>query len=187
VGKGGVLAFARTPDYKEPMRKYPPWSRPLADLIGAAIDPVLARQGFGESDIVLYWEEIVGQKLAATSEPLCLRWPPRGKEQRDLLPATLVVRVEGGYALELQHVSDLVIERVNAHLGFACVGKIAIKQGPLEHRATRKTPRDPPPPEAVAAAEAAVAGIDDDALHNALRRLGARVLQARPSTPDAEI
>jgi hypothetical protein len=187
VGKGGALAFAPAPDYKERMRKSLPWSRPLADLVGAAIDPVLARQGFGESDILLYWEEIVGERLAAMSEPLCLRWPPRGKEQRDLLLATLVVRVEGGYALELQHVSDLVIERVNAHLGFACVGKIAIKQGPLEHRAKRKTPRCPPSPEAVAAAEGAVAGIDDDALHNALRKLGARVLQGRSLTPAAEI
>lgn len=155
------------------------WSRPLADLVGRAIDPVLARQGFGESDVVLYWEDIVGERLAAMSEPLCLRWPPRGKVQRDHMPATLVVRVEGGYALELQHVSSLVIERVNAHLGFACVGRIAIKQGPLERRPSAKAPRRPPPAEAVAAAEAAVMGVEDEALRRALSRLGARILQPR--------
>jgi hypothetical protein len=155
------------------------WSLPLADLVGAAIDPVLARQGFGESNIVLFWEEIVGERLAAMSEPLCLRWPPRGNAQFDHAPATLVVRVQGGYALELQHMTGLVIERVNAHLGFACVGRIAIKQGPLERRPDGKAPRRPPPPEAVAAAEACVAGIQDEALRQALSRLGARVFQPR--------
>jgi hypothetical protein len=169
------------------MRKAASWSRPLADLVGAAIDPVLARQGFGESDIVLYWGEIVGERLAAMSEPLCLRWPPRGNEQRDLPAATLVVRVEGGFALELQHVSGLVIERVNAYLGFACVGKIAIKQGPLEHRARRKALSRVPSSEAVAAVETAIAGIDHDALHNALRRLGAHVLQDRAPAIDQKI
>jgi hypothetical protein len=162
------------------MPKARPWSRPLADLVGAAIDPVLARQGFGASDIVLYWEEIVGERLAAMSEPLCLRWPPRGDNRGDLLPATLVVRVEGGHALELQHLSGIVIERVNAYLGFGCVGRIALKQGPLEPRSKRKAPHREPSAEAIRAAEAAVAGVADDALHNALCRLGARVLQPRP-------
>jgi hypothetical protein len=163
---------------KSPSHKTGSWSRPLADLVGAAIDPVLARQGFGESDIVLFWEEIVGERLAAMSEPLCLRWPRRGRAQREHVPATLVVRVEGGFALELQHLSGLVIERVNAHLGFASVDRIAIKQGPLTRRRAAKPPRRPPPAEAVAAAEAAVAGVHDEALRRALSRLGAHVLDA---------
>jgi hypothetical protein len=165
---------------KSPSRKTASWSRPLADLVGAAIDPVLARQGFGESHIVLFWEEIVGERLAAMSEPLCLRWPPRGRaEYEHHAPATLVVRVEGAYALELQHMSGLVIERVNAHLGFACVGRISIKQGPLERRSDAKAARHPPAPEAVAAAEASVVDIEDEGLREALSRLGARVLQSR--------
>jgi hypothetical protein len=162
---------------KNPRHKATPWSRPLADLVGAAIDPVLARQGFSESDIVLYWEEIVGERLATMSEPMCLRWPPRGKGQREHQPATLVVRVESGFALELQHLSSLVIERVNAHLGFACVDRVAIKQGPLGRRDGSKAPRRPPPAEAVAAAEAAVADVREEPLRQALVRLGARVLE----------
>lgn len=163
-----------------PSRKTASWSHPLADLVGAAIDPVLARQGFGESNVVLFWEEIVGERLAAMAQPLCLRWPPRGKAEHEHAPATLVIRVEGGFALELQHVSGLVMERVNAHLGYACVGRIAIKQGPLERRPDdSKAKRRPPPPEAVAAAQACVAGVEDETLRQALSRLGARVLQAR--------
>src|ERR1700734_2484645 len=110
-----------------------PWTRPLADLVGKAIDPVLAKQGFGQSDILLYWDEIVGERLASMSEPLSLRWPQRGHSGKDrgFEPATLVVRVESGFALELQHLSALVIERINAHLGFACVGRLSLKQGPV--------------------------------------------------------
>ncbi|QXX73388.1 DUF721 domain-containing protein [Methylovirgula sp. HY1] len=158
-----------------------PFSRPLADLIGAAIDPVLARQGFGQSDIILYWDEIVGQRLAAMSEPLCLRWPPRGRggTERGFAPATLVVRVETGFALELQHCTALVIERINTHLGFACVERIALKQGPLARRRVVRPAHAPPSEAALAAAAASLDGIEDDLLRQALTRLGARVLETR--------
>jgi hypothetical protein len=154
------------------------YSRPLADLVSAAIDPVLARQGFSQSDIILYWDEIVGERLAAMSEPLSLRWPRRGsRDDGRFAPATLVVRVETGFALELQHLNGLVIERINAHLGFACVDRITLKQGPLT-RARPARPAQPPPAAAALAAAAAVVGdISDDSLRQALIRLGARILK----------
>jgi hypothetical protein len=155
-----------------------PWSRPLADLVGAAIDPALARQGFSQSDIILYWEDIVGARLAAMSEPVKLRWPPRGTNKAGAAaePATLVIRVEGGFALEMQHLTDIVIARVNAHLGWHCVGRIALKQGPLTRRTVETRRRPAPSAAACAAAEAEVAAIGDVALRQALARLGAQVL-----------
>ncbi len=159
----------------------PTFSRPLADLVGAAIDPVLARQGFAQSDIILFWDEIVGERLAAMSDPICLRWPPRGRNvtERGFTPATLIVRVETGFALELQHCTELVIERVNTHLGFACVGRIALKQGPLARRRVGRPVRKPPSETALAAAAAGLGGIKDDVLRQALTRLGARILETR--------
>ncbi|QAY94434.1 DUF721 domain-containing protein [Methylovirgula ligni] len=154
-----------------------PWSRPLADLVDAAIDPVLARQGFGESQIVLYWEDIVGERLAAMSEPMALKWPPRGKASREHAPATLVVRVESGFALELQHLAGVVIERVNAHLGFACVDRIGLRQGPLLRKSARKTRPAPPSEAQVAAAAAIVGDIAEAPLRQALTRLGARIIE----------
>ena len=122
-----------------------PWSRPLADLVDAVIDPVLARHGFGESQIVLYWEDIVGERLAAMSEPLALKWPPRGPARTEHAPATLLVRVETGFALELQHLAAIVIERVNGYLGFACIDRLALRQGPVTRRAQAARKRPPPP------------------------------------------
>jgi hypothetical protein len=162
------------------MPKRPPsaanWSRPLADLVDKAIDPVLARQGFGESQIVLYWEDIVGERLAAMSEPLALKWPPRGSGPRDHAPAALVIRVESGFALELQHLAGVVIERVNGYLGFACVDRIALRQGPVTARKSGSPRRPAPSPAALAAAAALVEDVAEAPLREALTRLGAQVL-----------
>ena len=158
------------------------WSQPLADLVGAAIDPALAKQGFGESSIILHWDEIVGPRIAKASEPLKLQWPPRGpKSSPDarLEPAILVIKVEGSFALELQHQAPLVIERVNAHLGWRCIGKLAMRQGPLGKRARERRVTMPTDPVALATAGQSAAGIMDEGLRDAVTRLGARVLQKR--------
>jgi len=154
-----------------------PWSRPLADLVGPIIDPVLAKRGFGQSDVILYWDEIVGARLASMSQPVKLNWPPRPRGAGGgSAPASLVVRVESGFALELQHLSGAVIDRVNAHLGWRCVDRLVLKQGPLEpRRAARRAPA-PPDPAILKAAEAVVGEIGDEALRAALTRLGANVL-----------
>ncbi len=165
------------------MQKFGPrkssWSQPLADLVGAAMDPVLARQGFGQSNIILYWDDIVGERIASASQPLKLQWPPRGKNTnpgRGIEPAGLVIRVESGFALELQHLAPVIIDRVNAHLGWKCVGRLLLKQGPIVRRETAKRRNAPISPAALAEAEKTVTHIGDIALREALTRLGARVL-----------
>ena len=167
------------------MKNLPPYKsraspRPLADLIGAALHPVLAKQGFGESAIILNWEEIVGLPIGQACEPIKLQWPPRnGTFGPDALPepAVLVLRVEGYFAIELQHLVPLVIERVNAHFGWRCIAKLSLRQAPLL-RNTRQKPRLPRPinPEALAMAQISAAAIDEGPLREALIRLGTCVL-----------
>lgn len=164
----------------------PPRKRPrtfaLADLVGRTIDPLLAKQGFGAADIVLHWEDIVGERLARVCEPVKLQWPARGPKSpagQAGEPASLIVRVESGFAIELQHLSALVVERVNMHLGWRCVGRLLLRQGPigLERPVKRKPPAIDPA--ARAEAERSAAGVEDEALREALVRLGARVLSDR--------
>jgi hypothetical protein len=152
------------------------WSQPIADLVGPIIDPVLARRGFSQSDVILFWDEIVGERLAEASQPIKLQWPPRHQgDGSGFCPGALIVRVETGFALELQHLSGVVIERVNAHLGWRCVDRLLLKQGPLERR--KPPPSRAPPHPAMAKAAAALVGtIVDDGLREALTRLGAGVL-----------
>ncbi|APF36878.1 DUF721 domain-containing protein [Chelatococcus daeguensis] len=150
----------------------------LSDLVERCIAPALAAQGFASSDIVLAWPEIVGERLARFTEPMRLEWPRRHRhmapDERSE-PATLVVRVASSFALDLQHMAPVVVERVNAHFGWRCVGRLALRQGPI----ARPAPRQPAPAvdEATRASVARDIGdVADDKLRAALERLGCAVL-----------
>ena len=148
---------------------------------------MLARQGFSQSDLILHWDDIVGERLAANSRPIKLQWPPRPQgraTEATPQPAALVVRVEGAFALELQHMADQVLGRINAHLGWRCVGRLTLKQGPIERGETDRRRTADLSTEALAAASAIVGDVTDAALREALTRLGARLTQARaPRAP----
>jgi hypothetical protein len=151
--------------------------RPLADLIEEAIGPVLAAQGFAAADIVTGWPDLVGEKLASHCEPLKISWPRRmGDAPAE--PASLIVRVEGAFALEIQHLVPVLLERINTRFGWKAVGKIVIKQGPVRKESPAAKPL-PPSPEAILEAEKRVGPVEDEALREALIRLGAGVFSAR--------
>jgi hypothetical protein len=164
-----------------PPKKRRSFARPLADLISGTLDPLLAKQGFGAADIVLNWDEIAGARLAAVTEPVKLQWPSRGQMRspdKPTEPATLILRVVGAFALEVQHLSPVLCERVNMHLGWRCIGKIAIRQGPLERLRKAPRPKLKIDPAAVREAEAMHEGILDEGLRDALNRLGSRVISS---------
>jgi hypothetical protein len=157
-------------------------ARPLSEFLSTALDPLVAKLGMSQATLVLDWAEIVGERIAAQSEPARLRWPPRGPKTdptKAVEPATLTLRVAPGFGLEIQHIAPVIIERVNAHLGWRCVGKIALRQEPFQPR--RKAVRKQPPidPRAQAAAEELAAGVDDEKMRAALVRLGAAAMSAR--------
>ncbi len=153
---------------------------PLADLVDACLGPALAAQGFAASDIIASWPEIVGERLSGFSQPLKVEWPrkARGADPGERLPASLVVRVEGAFALEMQHLAPVVIERINAHYGWRCIGKIVLKQGPVR-RAEPRRPRVAAVDEATRRyVGALVEPIAEDGLKAALGRLGEAVMGA---------
>jgi hypothetical protein len=158
------------------------WGRgapPLGEFVSELVGPALARQGLGETSLVTDWSEIVGASLAARCRPIEVQWPPRAA-RRDpdtpIMPATLVLRVEGAFALEAQHSTALIIERVNSHLGWRCIGKIAFRQGPLDATPTRAPKVSPPSARAKEQAQQYAAPIEAEDLREAMTRLGARVI-----------
>lgn len=162
-----------------PPRVVRPGSRPLADLVGPSIRPVLGRHGFGEADVLMHWPEIVGAALAEQCHPLRLQWRrgSPGTEQ----PATLVVRVESAAALQVQHMEAVILDRVNRYLGWRCVGRLAFRQGPLPQRQSKGMRVAAVDAVAIAAAERIVGDVVEPGLRDALVRLGARTLRRRPS------
>lgn len=154
-------------------------AKPLAEFTHALIAEALAARGLGEASLIADWPAIAGAHLARHARPIELKWPPRALRpdpEAPPVPATLVLRVESAFALEAQHSAAVIVDRVNAHLGWRCVGRIAFRQGPLPplHEKRRRTPA--PSEAAEAAGRAAAARIEDDGLRDAVARLGARAI-----------
>lgn len=154
-------------------------AKPLAEFLPDTLDPLVAKLGMSQATLVLDWAEIVGERLAAVCEPARLRWPPRGPKTdptKATEPATLMLRVAQGMGLEIQHLAPVLIERVNAHLGWRCVGRIALRAEPFTPRRKAARKAAPVDPRARAEAERLAEGIEDEGLKAALTRLGAAAL-----------
>jgi hypothetical protein len=150
----------------------PSQARPLAELVNKCLSDAFARQGFASREIVTHWPDIVGGEIAAHAEPISMQWPRNAQNGE---AATLVLRVEGPAAVEIQHQSGLVIERVNRFFGWRAVDRLAMRQAPL--RGTRKPRRRTAVDSEAAGRVAATLAIEDTALRDALGRLGAAVKQ----------
>jgi hypothetical protein len=148
-------------------------AKPLSVLLSDVFSDAYAKQGFAARELVTRWAEIAGPEIAAHSEPLKMQWPRpvQGQVQE---PATLVLRVEGPMALEIQHASDAILERVNRFFGWSAVGKLALRQAPLSRRRRSVVP-SAPDPKSVAEVAKTLSSIEDEELRAALARLGASI------------
>ena len=147
-------------------------AKPLSVLLGDVFSDAYAKQGFAARELVTRWADIAGADIAAHSEPMKMQWP-RPVEGQPQEPATLVLRVEGPMALEIQHSSDVILQRVNRFFGWSAVGRLALRQAPLSRR---KTPRPrAPDPKSVAKVAETLTAIEDEELRDALARLGAAI------------
>jgi len=165
---------SRSQCYKPQMSRPRPISaKPLSLLLNDVFADAYAKQGFAARELVTRWGEIAGSNIAAHSEPLKMQWP-RPVEGQPQEPATLVLRVEGPMALEIQHSSDVILERVNRFFGWSAVGKLAFRQAPLSRSRRPVRPR-PPDAKAVAKVAESLGSIEDEQLRDALARLGAAI------------
>lgn len=169
--------------------------KPLGDYLKPCLGRALAAQGFAAADVIVAWPEIVGDRLAPVSQPVKVEMRRSGRgsngarefdvlsgpEDRDRREgATMVVRIEGAFAIELQHLAPVVIERINARYGWRFVSRLALRQGPVRRRAAKSRPGG-----VVAEADRrrigqAVEMVQDEALRAALGRLGEAVVAERP-------
>ncbi|MCR9236126.1 MAG: DciA family protein [Alphaproteobacteria bacterium] len=152
--------------------------RPLADLIGATLDPICARRGFGSASLLSWWPDIVGPDYEEATFPESIHWPKRHDQRgADATTATLTVRVLPSQALFFQHEVPQVLERINQFLGYQAIGRVRIVQGKI----TRPDNKQQPPPRPLTDRESAeldsrLTDISESELQLSLKRLGAAIL-----------
>jgi hypothetical protein len=146
--------------------------RRLADLLHRTLTEAFAKQGFASTELVTRWAEIVGADIADHSQPEKIQWS-RTRDGQLPEPGKLVLRVEGPMALEIQHVSSVILERVNRFFGWQAVGAIRLRQAPLRRMERNVLPA--PDPQSTARIRAGLGDIQDEKLRDALARLGAAI------------
>jgi hypothetical protein len=147
-------------------------ARPLGALAQDILAESFKKQGFASSELVTRWTDIAGAEIAAHAQPEKIRWQ-RTPEGDPPEPGTLVLRVEGPKAIEIQHQAGVIVERVNRFFGWKAIGQIALRQAPL---ARREQTRPPSLDEDAAARVASTLGdVGDEDLRRALGRLGAAI------------
>lgn len=152
----------------------------MAALVSGLTGRALGKRGFATASVITDWPTIVGQDLAAQSQPDRLVFP-RGARDR----GTLHIRVDGPLATELMHLEPLVIERVNAHFGYAAVAAIRIHRVPLRKPPARHSPRPTPPAPSAderAALKARLQDVRDPETREILTRIGEALIGREKAT-----
>lgn len=74
-------------------------------------------------EIILHWKDIVGEKIYDFTLPTQTKFNPKTNKR------TVFINVPvGGFALELQHKENYILNKINAYFGYNAVHKIAITQ-----------------------------------------------------------
>jgi hypothetical protein len=112
----------RKPDEEDSPRSCRP--RAAGDLVGNIGGQSFRRFGFVQHSIVSRWSDIVGERYAKVSSPESIKFPA-GKKAGGVL--TLLV--DGAHAPLIQHLTPMIVDRVNRFFGYAAINRIVFRQG----------------------------------------------------------
>ncbi len=147
----------------DPRHVYGP--RPIGALVPGITRPAFRTRAPAAAQVLADWASIVGPALAEATAP------------RRLVGGTLTLACSGPVALELQHLSGELIERVNAYLGRVLIQRLRFVQD-APAPSLRRLPARPR-----RAAPVDVPGVAPGPLRDALAALGAALDEGRPSDP----
>jgi hypothetical protein len=114
------------------------YARMAGEIAGEVSGMAFKRFGFVQGAVVSRWKEIVGDRYAKVSTPESIRFPA-GKKSG----GTLTLLVEGAHAPLMQHLTPMIVERVNRFFGYPAVERISFRQGraaPATARPIRPVP-----------------------------------------------
>lgn len=163
--------------YKSGSRKYSGkvGAKTVGHYLPSITRPVFEKFGFQRAALLTDWDTIVGEPLCHFTAPEQIKWQKSSNEQAEIEQhgqksgATLIIRVEGPAALEVQHQAPQIMERINGYFGYKAIGSIRILQAPLNKKLPGKE-KKAANLDAVMPGEPDVGDVDDR-LENALKRL----------------
>ena len=119
-------------------------ARAAGELVAEISGMAFKRFGFVQGAIVSRWPEIVGERYARVSTPESIRFPAGRKAG-----GTLTLSVEGAHAPLMQHLTPMIVDRVNRFFGHAAIDKIVFRQGrapnapsPIHRPGSAPVPKD---------------------------------------------
>lgn len=147
-----------------------PPPKDVSHAILKALRPILKETGSSMSAVESRWAEIVGPSLAKLSQPVKIVRNKKGG-------AVLVIRARSAAAAKLQHIADIVIERVNLAAGKK-ISAIRIDQTQALHQSDRPNVALAPqlPPQEKDALVDALKDVENPKVKSALAALGEAVL-----------
>lgn len=108
-----------TKKQKEPPRGM----KTLGGALHEVVAPVYQARGFAEAKLIADWLKVVGAEMAEKATPLKVTFP-----QGQQVDGTLVIAVQGGHAIEIQHLEPIILEKIATYLGHRAVSRVKIVQ-----------------------------------------------------------
>ena len=143
-------------------------TRAAGEILGDVGGQAFRRFGFVQSSIVSRWSEIVGERYARISSPESIRFPAGRKSG-----GVLTLLVEGAHAPLMQHLTPLIVEKVNRFFGHEAIDRVVFRQGRLPAPAQPRTrPERKPVPRALGEG---LRQIGDPELRACLESLASRI------------
>ena len=106
-----------------PRRKF----KTIGTNVTKIVKPLISKRGFGNSEIINNWVNIVGDKLAQNITPQKISY-----NNNSNVEGVLLLRVNSSsVALELQYIEKQIVNKINTYFGFSAIERIKIIQGPI--------------------------------------------------------
>jgi hypothetical protein len=108
---------------------YFPGTKSVSSVMDKMLKPYLQKGGYAFATLILDWQKIVGQEIAAYTLPLKLIF---SKKEKDVY--TLILQVEPASALMVGFQKGLILEKITTFYGRKFIVDIDLKQIPLHKK-----------------------------------------------------
>ena len=154
--------------------------RPLSQSVPAVTAQVCQRKYVMLGRLLTHWPEIVGEELAAKTQPTKLRYRKKRPGQTEKSTAILEIAATPSDSTLLHYRKDLILERINQIFGESWVADIRFIAASGRHGPSpRRMKAGIPSPAQTETLREMLEKIDDPAIYERLEKLGTAILQEK--------